>query len=528
MKLNYIKKFLISGALMIFAISCQKDLDRKPFYDVTSASVYSDFSNYKDVLAKCYGGLSLTGQVNGDGNADIGGVDVGYVRGYWQMEELPTDEAVIAWNDQYLLPMHSMDWTSQNLLVGAMYNRIFLQVMYCNEFLRQTTDAKLKENGISGDDAVKTKQYRAEVRFLRAFSYWHAIDFFGNVPFVTENDPVGAFFPKQITRKDLFNYVENELKEIEPDLADPRTNEYPRVDKAADWALLANLYLNAEVYTGAPRYTDAITYCNKIINAEYKLEPKFENLFLADNDKEKSSIIFAIPYDGVHMKTYNGTTFLVHAPVGGNMDATKDFGIDGGWYGLRTTKNIVNLFSDISGTSDSRALFHSSGQNLEINSISNYSDGYPITKWRNLTSTGAQGSDKTFVDTDYPVFRFGEIYLIYAESVLRGGAGGSASTALDYINQLRERAYGNNSGNISAADLTVDFILDERGRELMWEGKRRTDLIRFGKFTGSNYLWPWKGGVIDGKAVEDFRTLFPLPFADLNANPNLVQNPGYQ
>lgn len=528
MKHNYIKAFLISGFLIIFGTSCKKDLDRKPFYDVTSASVYSDFSNYKNVLAKCYGGLALTGQVTGDGNADIGGVDVGYLRGFWQIQELPTDEAVIAWNDQYLLPMHSMDWTSQNLLLGAMYNRIFLQVMYSNEFLRQTTDAKLKENGISAADAAETRKYRAEVRFLRAFSYWHAIDFFGNVPFVTEGDPVGAFFPKQISRKDLFTYVESELKEIDADLAEPRTNEYPRADKAAAWALLANLYLNAEVYTGTPRYTDAITYCNKIISAGYKLEPTFENLFLADNDKAKNEIIFTIPYDGINMKTYNGTTFLVHASVGGDMNATQDFGIDGGWYGLRTTKNIVNLFSDISGKTDSRALFHSSGQNLEINSITNFADGYPITKWRNITSTGAAGSDKTFVDTDFPVFRLGEIYLIYAEAVLRGGEGGSVSTALDYINQLRQRAYGNNSGNISAAQLTIDFILDERGRELMWEGKRRTDLIRFGKFTGSNYLWPWKGGIKEGKAVEDYRTIFPLPAADLIANPNLVQNTGYK
>jgi len=527
MKFEYIKTRLLLPFLLLLAASCSKDLDRKPFYDITSASVYTDFNNYKQLLAKCYGGLTLTGQVTGDGNPDIGGVDVGYLRGYWQMQELTTDGAVIAWNDQYLVPMHAMDWTSQNLLVGAMYNRIFLQVMFCNEFLRQTTDEKLSANGITGNNATTTQLYRAEVRFLRAFSYWHAIDMFGNVPLVTENDPVGAFFPKQATRQELFEYVESELKAIIPELAEPRTNEYPRIDKAAAWMLLARMYLNAEVYTGAKRYTDAITYCDAITAAGYTLEPDYRHLFLADNDKIKSEIIFTLPFDGQHMKTYNGTTFLIHAFVGGDMDAVNDYGIDGGWYGLRTTKNTVNLFDDISGNTDSRAMFHTSGQNLEIESIGNFADGYPVTKWRNVTSTGEGGSDKLFVDTDFPMFRLGDVYLMYAEAVLRGGTGGSTAQALAYVNQLRERAYGNTSGNITEDELTLDFILDERGRELMWEGQRRTDLIRFGKFTGDNYLWPWKGNVKEGKGVESYRTVFPIPYTDRVANPSLDQNEGY-
>ncbi|MFT3948224.1 MAG: RagB/SusD family nutrient uptake outer membrane protein [Agriterribacter sp.] len=527
MKLKYIKNRLLLPLLLVFAVSCSKDLNRKPFYDVTSASVYADFNNYKELLAKCYGGLSLTGQTSGDGNADIGGVDVGYLRGYWQMQELTTDEAVISWNDQYLIPMHNMDWTSQNLLLGAMYNRIYLQIMFCNEFLRQTTEEKLSSYGITGNDAATTQLYRAEMRFLRAFSYWHAIDMYGNVPLVTENDPVGAFFPKQVSRGELFEYVENELNAIIPDLADPRTNEYPRVDRASAWMLLARMYLNAEVYTGTERYTDAITYCNKIIAAGYTLEPEYKNLFLADNDKINTEIIFRLPYDGQHMKSWNGVTFLIHSAVGGDMDAVNDFGIDGGWWGLRTTKNIVNLFNDITGGTDSRAMFHTSGQNLEINSIGNFADGYPVTKWRNVTSTGEGGSDKTFVDTDFPMFRLGDVYLMYAEAVLRGGTGGSTAQALAYVNQLRERAYGNADGNLTEAELNLDFILDERGRELVWEGQRRTDLIRFGKFTGDNYVWPWKGNVMEGKGVESFRTIFPLPYTDLVANPTLVQNDGY-
>lgn len=528
MKINYIKTLVLSGAALLMVSACTKDLDRKPFYDVTSASVYTDFKNYKSVLAKCYGALALTGQGTGDGNPDIGGVDVGYIRGWWQMQELTTDEAVIAWNDNYLLPLHQSDWTSQNLLVGAMYNRIMLQIMYSNELLRNTTDDKLAANGITGADVETTHEYQAEARFLRAFAYWHGIDLYGKLPFVTENDPVGAFFPKQGSRTELFNYIESELKAIETELPEPRTNEYPRVDRAAAWMLLAKLYLNAEIYTGTARYTDAITYCNKIINAGYTLEPTYQNLFLADNNLRTNEIIFTIPADAVNMKTYNGTTYLVHAPVGGNMDV-KTFGIDGGWYGLRTTRPVVEQFAG-TYTTDSRALFHASGQNIDINSIANFADGYPVTKWKNVTSTGGPGTDpaKVFVDTDFPMFRLADVYLTYAEAVLRGGTGGSIAQAVDYVNLVRTRAFkGSTAGNITATQLTLDFMIKERGREFMWEGQRRTDLIRFNMFSGGTYLWPWKGNIKQGQSFEEYRDVFPIPQSDLVANPNLSQNPGY-
>ena len=119
------------------------------------------------------------------------------------------------------------------------------------------------------------------------------------------------------------------------------------------------------------------------------------------------------------------------------------------------------------------------------------------------------------------------MYLIYAESVLRGGTGGDAVTALAYINNIRTRAYGSATGNVNSVALTTDFILDERARELYWEGFRRTDLIRYGKFVEGTYLWPWKGGVKSGSAVASFRTIYPIPTTDLSSNANLKQNPGY-
>ena len=117
------------------------------------------------------------------------------------------------------------------------------------------------------------------------------------------------------------------------------------------------------------------------------------------------------------------------------------------------------------------------------------------------------------------------MYLIYAEAVVRGGAGGTNVKALEYMNNLRDRAYQNTTNRFTS--ITLDNVLNERQRELYWEGCRRTDLIRFDKFTGNNYLWPWKGGVKDGTAVPGYRALYPIPAAEIISNPNLKQNTGY-
>ncbi len=526
----YHKIILLAGLVFVLA-SCTKDLNTVPLDPKvkTSANVFDNPAAYKEALAKIYAGLAVSGQQGPSGMPDISGIDEGfgqYLRGLWYLEELPTDEAVISWNDQTIKDFHYQSWGSSDVFISAFYYRVFYQIGLCNEFLRQTTDAKLNERGV--DDALRAEivHYRAEARFMRALSYYHALDEFGSVPFVTEKDPVGAFFPKQISRADLFKYIESELKAIEPDLIDARQNEYGRADKAADWTLLAKLYLNAKVFTGQERNTDCITYCKKVINAGYSLEPNYQNLFLADNNVNNNEVIFSINFDGVHTKTWGGTTFIIHASVGGNMNPA-DYGIDGGWAGTRTTSAFVNKFPDVTGTKDKRAMFFTDGQKLEINDVGKFTDGYAITKFKNITSTGAPGSDLTFPDTDFPLFRLADVYLMYAEAVVRGGAGGDMATAVNYVNKIRERAYGNNSGDITANDLTLDFLLDERARELYWEAQRRTDLIRFGKFTGGSYLWPWKGGVKDGTATDSHYDLYPIPASDITANPSLVQNPGY-
>jgi hypothetical protein len=392
-----------------------------------------------------------------------------------------------------------------------------------NDFIRQASDEKLSSRGITGTAADSIRKYKAEARFLRAYQYWVLMDLFANPPFVTENDLIGVGLPRQISRKELFTYIESELKALETELIAPRQNEYGRADQAAAWALLARMYLNAEVYTGTPRYTDAITYANKVINAGYTLHNNYKELMLADNDQLRNSeFIFTIRYDGTYTQNWGGTTTLTHGPAGvpGSLSGT-----NGNWNCIRVTQQFVNLF----GAGDIRGQFYTNGQNLEMKQLLDVpTDGYSSTKFRNVTRTGGPAPHLdpggNWVDIDFPLFRLAEIYLIYAEAVVRGGTGGSSATALGYLNQLSLRGRNNTS---SIAQLTLPYIIDERGRELFWECFRRTDLIRYGLFTTSGYLWAWKGGVQNGTAVDSKYNLFPIPSTDLSANPNLKQNPGY-
>ncbi len=503
--------------LTLTVTSCVDDLRQEPVTEVTAASLYKDFGNYKNLLAKLYGGLAIGGQSGGDGNGDIADIDGGfsiYTRLLYTMQVITTDEAVIGWNDGSLHEFHKMIWTPANEFSNAMYYRLYTEIAYCNEFIKNTTDEKLSQNGISGADLEEAKAMRAEAQFLRAQAYYHLLDLYGNVPFVDET--TFGSLPNQISRAELFTYVENQLKEAEVNLKAPKTNEYGRLDKAAAWSLLARLYLNAEVYAGTARYADVIANCEKVIAAGYSLKPEYAHLFLADNHVNNPENIFSVVYDGQRTQTNGGTTYLVHAAIGGTMNAA-DFGVNGGWGGIRTTKAFVQKFE----ANDKRGRFHTDGQTLEINDLGNFNDGYAFIKYKNLKSNGQPGIHDNWVETDLPLYRLADVYLMYAEATLRGG-GGSQATALGYVNALRTRA-----GASIISNLNLDFILDERSRELSWEMTRRTDLIRYGKFTSSSYLWPWKGNVKEGTSVPEYRNLFPIPNNDLVVNPNLVQNPGY-
>ncbi len=525
------KLTLIVSALMLLN-ACTKKLDLVPTNDLTNDKVFATPQGYKQALAKVYGVMLATGsQGAGSGDlptaiiSDAGNSD--FLRNLWYLQCLSTDEA--GWtqhNNTDPIGIHQMNWTSVNFSVKCSYYRSFFAITLANNFITESSEDNLSTRGITGADADNIRTYKQEARFLRAYHYWILMDLFGNPPLVTDSVAIGSpSFPKQVGRIGLFNFIEKELVQLSTLLPAPKTNEYGRVDQAAAWSLLARLYLNANVYTGVPRYDDAIFYCNKVTTAGYTLHPKYKELMLADNHLNTDEFIWTAPYDGIATQTYGGTTFLVHGPAGVPGDSS---GSNGTWGCIRITHQFVDLFD----TADIRGQFYTAGQNKIMTQLLDVStDGYSSTKFRNKTRSGAIAPNidngKTFSSIDMPIFRLAEIYLIYAEAVKRGGTGGSDATALDYLRELAARARPFDANSASYPQLDLQYILAERGRELMWEGHRRTDLIRYGLFTTGTYLWAWKGGVASGTAVDSKYNLFPIPSDDLAANSYLKQNTGY-
>jgi hypothetical protein len=532
----------LAAGLSALSSGCTKDLDQVPDYSANAEVVYSDPSQIQQVLARLYATYAISGQQGPAGQPDISGIDEGfsnYIRVYWQLQEITTDEAVLGWNDGNLPSINTMTWNADNEFVRATYDRIYYEIGICNEFIRQTSDANLASRGVTGTDAVTVRQYRSEARLLRAMSYWHIIDLFGGGPFATETDALGVN-PQYKSRADIFAYVESELKALDGmdanngGLLAPKA-VYARADQAVCWTLLTKLYLNAQVYTGTPRYTDAVTYANKVLSANYQLcttpSSKFsayQKLFLADNNtsEARNEVIFPITFDGTRTQGYGGMTYLVHAAVGGSLSPSAS-GINSGWGGFRARQQFTALLTNAttSTTDARRSILYTAGQRLNVDTLTAVTNGYLLPKYKNVTSAGVQGSDAAgnFPDTDFPMFRLADVKLMYAEALLRGGTGGTAGTALAQVNEVRRRA-----GSADLSAVTLNDILDERARELYWEGHRRTDLIRFGKYT-TGYNWALKGGVVSGKDVDATRALFPIPNTDIVANPNLQghQNPGY-
>jgi hypothetical protein len=514
------------------------DLNTKPEgTSLTTPDVaWQKAATYEELVAKVYASMAVSGNNGPSGLVDIQGSDEGettFLRSYWNLQELTTDEAICAWHDDGLDGLMFDKWTSSNRFTKLMYNRISMTIAYCNEYLRQTTPEKLDQWEAAAknnteltepavDDALKAKVavWRNEVRVIRAMNYYFLMDLYANVPFVTEEDPVSMdFYPEQRGRDFLFSWLEDELKSLENHVPAKSEANYGMVNNPTIWMILAKMYLNAEVYTGTKHYTEAITYLNKIIAAGYTLDPVYKNMFGADNDKSPE-IIFPIMFDGINLTCYGGTTYLMAASYKSDMDPEKNFGLNQAWQGLRAKESLSSLFGD----GDKRALFWTKDRTMECPDLYDFNSGWSVVKYTNKTSTGQIGSNPAFPDTDFPLFRLADAYLMYAEAVLRGGEGGARANALNYVNELRTRA---GVAKINDYDLKLDFILDERARELYWEGHRRTDLIRFNKFT-SDYRWPWKNGVYFGTAtISDKYKLFPIPVTELSANPNMKQNTGY-
>lgn len=512
------------GVCTLGLSSCVKDLEVTPIDPNLQLpqDVLKDEAAFEALLAKCYQGLACSSSDGANGGPDIAGVDGGfgqYLRAYFNLQCLTTDEATCCWNDTGLPDMHNLTWQASNQFIVAMYYRIFYQVSLCNEFIRQ-----INEN-VAGVEFTNKGGLVAEARALRALSYYHAVDMFGNVPFSTENDSVGSEAPGQISRANLFNFIESECKALieGSDLAAEGTNDYGRCDKGFVKMILAKLYLNAEVYIGESRYEECAALCKDLMGS-YNLHTNFADLFAADNHLftanrqygANNEIIFAVPHDGINTTSYGGTNFLIFAGTGGDMDAAGAMGISSGWGGLSVTKQVAERFTE----NDARALFFTDYGTEIVDIFTFTSGGYKSMKFRNVNHDGSAAQANGFVDTDFPLFRAADAYLMFAECAKRGAA--SDSEGLAALNAVRERA-----GLTAAASYNLQDVLDERSRELLWEGCRRSDLIRYGMFTTADYLWEYKGAAKEGAAVSDHRNLFPLPPADVNASGKLQQNPGY-
>lgn len=532
-KTNYkLFSFSILSLVLVLLTSCVDDMDITPndpnsFLD---EDFYSQPGAYEQAIAGVYGNLQLTG-LQGPGSSNITGLDAGtsqYGRGLMNLQTFSTDEAIWSYeNDPGIREIQRKTWSSLNPILLGMFSRTMVSVAFANEFLRQSTDDLLNQRNVPEAERPEIAQYRAEARFLRALAYYHLMDLFGKAPYYDETIPVGSFRGEEMNRQEVFEFVEAELLDIMDDMAAPRNVDFGRADQGTAMMVLAKMYLNAEVYTGTPRYTEAMDYIEMLLGSGYSLANDYHNNFRGDNSTNEATneIIFGIPSNFENSRSYGPTTVMTNGGVGSVEGNSNDFGLfNPGWGGaIRLTPQFVEKFDGPEFENDARNTIIGEDRPLVITNVSNQSEGYVLVKYTNINSDGSNPEVDTFSNVAFPMFRLADVYLMYAEAHLRGG-GGSIGEAVGLINELRLRAGGQ---TISEGDLSLDFILDERARELHWESHRRQDLIRFGKFSGGQYIWQFKGGAASGLPTSSIRNLYPIPSQSLSTNQNLTQNPGY-
>lgn len=537
--------WIAAGASMLFT-ACIGDLDTLPLNpsDSTSETVYgADESGYIAGLTKLYFNF-VSNETTNLQVSDAGASEL--VRAFWTVQEVTSDACKCAWeNDAWVRAMNTNTWSdADNDATYAVYVRTLQGIAYTNEYLRQTASDRLSDRGVSSELAAKIQGFRAEARFLRAYFYWMALDVFGDVPFTTENSPFGGGVnPKQASRKDVFDYCISELTALAADdspMPAARSN-YPRADKGAVLGLLARMYLNAEVYTGTPMWQEAKDACEDIFTMGYSLCPEYADLFRGDNGENPEAlneVLFGISYDAEQTQSYGGTSYLTLAAIAAtDVSSTQMInGVNNGWGGIRVPYEYVEKYFNVrnadysAGTydvNDKRGrMFYIKGRSESMDgALYVFLNGWSCLKFNNIPHNMDQDSylataaSKAYSDIDFPMIRLGEIYLIYAEACMNLG---QANTALPKVQDLAARA-----GVTAPTSITQEWLIEERARELMWEGHRRTDLIRYGKFTSSLFLWTYKGGSFSGQGFDDHMKIFAIPASELASNPELHQNPGY-
>lgn len=546
----------LAGAVVLGMSSCSDELNIHSIDPKTTPSYDAN-----ELLAKQYATLGLTGQTGPAGSADISmdEGESGFYRTTFNLEELCTDEVFWAWQTDNDIPaLTYIRWNSGSPRVLWAYSRLAYDITLYNQFIYE-------QSGKVTDDVI------AEVRFLRALHYWYFLDLFHKAPFKTEYN---GDLPTELAGVDLYNWIDQELTEIESQLpaigSYNNSQNFGRADRGAALALHARLALNAEVYTDGQvnGYQKAKDYCDQIINSgAYALSTDSKNgysgyaqVFMGDNDENAQAmkeIIFPIRQDGAKTQQYGGATYLVSSTRKAGMPY---MGTNNGWSCNFARKQLVEKFFPnddipmatnndavadnateaeviakdeqlgvttadvIAKAGDDRAMFYMGvGGGIRRlqpdGQIQNFNDGASIVKWQGLRSDGQAHHNDYYADVDIPVFRLAELYLTRAEAEYRLG---DSNSAIADINVLRNRAH---AVNVTSVDANI--LIDEWAKEFYMEGRRRSDLIRFGLFTTSSYLWSFKGGQENGSGVQSFYSVYPMPANDLAGNPNLSQNPGY-
>ncbi len=514
MKLN---KYIVVGciALMGATTSCVGDLDLKPNNPNTKLEL-SSVEEWNGFLARIYGNLYRDDIITtSDGGAGT------FTRTHFNLQEIVADECFISekWNDPGYQPLNKNTWSSDNEWIYAAFAREFFNAKMCAEFIYQMQNA----GGASFFDETEVKARIAEARALRGLAYYYMIDIFGRGPWVDENSITGAI-PPTYDRAQLFNAITEELRNSVGDLKPAAQQEYGRISREAGYMLLAKLYLNAEVYTGTPMYNECAQALQNVVGTGISLAPEYKYLFCSTNDKYvgNGEILWAVPQQQGRMETWGGTTYLtagawietVPVAVLTRLNYSGD-----AWSGLRLRPELSQSLMG-----DPRRLIYQGTFQEAIPDLAAFdvnSCGYMLIKYSNSPETdyentaGEKNNGNAMSNIDYPLFRLADAYLMLAECQLRG----VQCNGLDYLNKVRERV-----GLDPLNTLTEEIILHERMNELYCEGHRRSDLIRFGRYTGNNYVWSWKNGVYEGASIPDFRALFPIPTQYVGT---VGQNPGY-
>lgn len=516
-------------SLGVGASSCVNDLDVEP-----------DDPNKKTELTtpdEWYGYFSsLYGNLLYEGGLTPAGVDGGagtWMRCHWNLQTITADEAIIVakWNDPGYNDLKFNTWMTDNTWMFMCYQREATSAKLCSEFLSKVDAAT--GVGVASD---LVEQMKAEARVLRAYSYYYMIDLFGKGPWIT-NQAVGEEAPV-LERPELFAAVTADLEDViaSGKLVPSTSQTYGRLSLEAAHMLAAKLYLNAEVYTGTPMYDKCAAHIKEIMKTSNTLASEYKFLFCSSNDKyvgKGQEILWAIPQDANNMTTWGGTTYLTAGAffASAGDDVLNRLGALGQspWEGVKVRPELINVFSEDGSqpnvAHDKRYLFYEGTYNNSVEDLNNFdetSDGYMCIKYTYTTEDDYYNEANVSLtnqvcNADYPLFRLADAYLMLAECQKRGVS--DADPGFVYFNKVRARA-----GLAELTNPTLDQILNERQRELYWEGHRRSDLVRFGKYTGNAYNWSWKGGVYAGRSLDPYRKVFAIPNQYVGT---VGQNEGY-